>query len=67
MGMSSARGTGGGVLIICARLLVIAGAVVPSSSEVVMEVNASITECVGTTQDLAAAERNHERSLTKLV
>ena len=65
-GMSDARGNGGGVLTLHAGLLINAGAVVPSSSEVVMEVSASLTEHVGPAPDLAAAERNHGRSLTEL-
>ena len=65
-GMSYARGTGGRVLTLCAGLLMDIGAVVPSSSELVMEVSTSLTECVGPAPHLAAVERNHERSLTEL-
>ena len=63
--MSVARGTGGRVLTLCAGLLINAGAVVPSNSEVVMEVSASLTEDVGPMPDMAAADRNHLRSLNE--
>ena len=58
---------GGRVLTLCAGLLIDAGVVVLSSSEVVMvmEVSASLTEHVGPLLDLALVERNHGRSLTK--
>ena len=58
--------TGGEMLTLCAGLLIDTGAMVPSSSEVVMEVSSSLTECVGPGMDLAAVERNHGRSLTEL-
>ena len=54
------------MLTLCARLLIHAGTVVPSSSEVVMEVSASLTEHMEPALDLAAVERNHGRSLTDL-
>ena len=63
--MSDVGGTGDRVLILHAGLLIGAGAVVPSSSEVVMEVSASLTEHVGPALDLAVVERNHGRSPTK--
>ena len=46
------------MLTLCAGLLVNAGAVVPSGSEVAMEVSALLTEHVGPAPDLATAERN---------
>ena len=55
-GMSDAGGIG--LLTLHAGLLVDIGAV--------MEVSASLTEHVGPAPDLAVAERNHGRSLTKL-
>ena len=64
-GMFNGRGTGVRVLTLQAGLLVNAGAVVPSSSEVVTEVCASLTEHVGPALDLAAVERNHGRSIIK--
>ena len=64
-GISDAERTGGRVLTLCAELLVDAGAVVPSSSEVIMAVSASLTEHVGPALDLAAEERYHGKSLTK--
>ena len=63
--MSDARGTGGGVPTTHAGLLIDARAVVPSSSEVVMEVSNLLTEHVGPAPDLAAVARNHGRSLTE--
>ena len=66
-GMSNPGETGGRILTLCTGLLIDAGAVVPSSSEVVMEVSASLTEHVGPALDLAVVERNHGRSLTELV
>ena len=48
-------------------LLIDTGAVVPLSSEVVMAVNASLTEHAGPEPDLAAVERNHGRSLMESV
>ena len=53
------------MLTLCAGLFVDAGAVVPSSSEMVMEVSASLNEHVGPALDLAVAERNHGRSLNE--
>ena len=64
--MSDARVTGGGVLTLCTWLLIDARAVVPSNSEAVIEVSASLTEHVGPALDLAAVKRNHGRSLTEL-
>ena len=66
MWMSSAGGTGGRVLTLCAGLLANARAVVPSSTEVLTEVSASLTEHVGPAPDLAALERNQGRRLTEL-
>ena len=65
-GMSDAGGTGGGVLTLCAGLLIDPGAVVPSSSEEVTEASASLSEHVGPAPDLAVVERYHGRSLTEL-
>ena len=65
-GMYDARGTGGRVLNLHAGLLINTGAVVSSSYEVLVEVSALLTEHVGPAPDLAAVERNHGRSLTKL-
>ena len=64
--MSYAGETGGEVLTLWAGLLINTGAVAPLSSEVVMEVSASLIEHVGPALDLAVVERNHGRSLTKL-
>ena len=65
-GLSDARGTGGRVLTLPAGLLIDAGTVVPTSSKVVTEVSASLIMHVGLAPNLAAVERNHGRSLTKL-
>ena len=64
-GMSDARGARDRVLTLYAGLHIDAGTVVPSSSEVVTEVSALLTEHVGPAQDLAVVERNHGRNLTK--
>ena len=58
-------GIEGRVLTLHAGLLIDTEAVVPSSSEVVTEVSASLTEHVGPAPDLAVAKRNHGRTLTK--
>ena len=55
--MSSAWGTGGGLLTLHAGLLIDTGAVMPSSSEVVMEVSASLTEHAGPAVDLVQWQR----------
>ena len=64
--MSDAGETGGRVMYLYAGLLLNAKSVVPSSYEEVMEVSASLTEHVGPAPDVAVAESNHGRSLTKL-
>ena len=48
-----------------ARLLIDDRAVVTLSSEVAMAVGASLMEHARPALDVAAVERNHERSLTK--